>query len=235
VAIDPEVTECSERCLEAHGVADADDSGGVEQDLRDQLADREVLLAELDHRLKNIMMMIAGFLALQARRAESPETRAALHDVMLRVQGLERAQQALLKLGAWERVDLRPFLAEVVGQLILLEGRPEVRFEAFGTSLECSVAQASALGLVVNELATNSLKHAFPKGGGLLTLEVRQEPGGRGVVIIADNGVGWGGQPTRHDRGIGLRLIEALSRHAGAKITLTSDAGARAVLEFPVE
>lgn len=208
----------------------------TEQALRSALAESEVLFAELDHRMKNIMQMIAGFLSVQASRAEHPETKAALRDVMRRVQGLDVAQRALLKLGALDRVELGAFLGSVVSELMALEPRPDVTFEASAQPVEASVDQASALGLIVNELVTNALKHAFPGRPGEIRLEVGPLPNGRGRIVVADNGVGRSeqGRP-KAASGLGMTLIDALAGQAQAEIAFTDGAGTQAVVEFPVK
>lgn len=208
---------------------------GAEQALRSALADREVLYAELEHRMKNVMQMITSFLSLQASRAELPETKAALHDVMRRVQGLDVAQRALLKLGALDRVDLAQFLPAILRERMLLDARPDVTCDVAVEAVEASVDQASALGLVVNELAMNALKHAFPGGGGVIRLEVRHLSNGRAQVVVADNGIGLPGGPIPQcEGGLGMALIHALSRQAHAELLLSGDGGTRAALDFPL-
>jgi two-component sensor histidine kinase len=206
----------------------------TEQALRSALVESEVLFAELEHRTKNIMQMIAGLLSVQASRAEHPETKAALRDVMRRVQGLDAAQRALNKLGALDRVELGPFLGAVVQELMALEPRPGVTFEVSAQPVETSVDQASALGLIVNELVTNALKHAFPNRGGEIRLEVGPLGESRGRVVVADNGVGRSEDQPRNGRGLGMTLINALAGQARAELAFTNDAGTRAVVEFPV-
>jgi two-component sensor histidine kinase len=201
--------------------------------LRSALTESQVLLAELDHRMKNVMQMIAAFLSLQAKDAKTPEVRAALNDVMRRVQGLDVAQRALLKLGALDNVNLSAFLPAVIEELMALEGRPGVTCELAVRPVDTSVDQASALGLVVSELTTNALKHAFPGGGGVIRLEVGPVGADRGRVVVTDNGVGLSGFESRDD-GLGMNLIQALARQARAQLAIATDAGFRAALEFPL-
>lgn len=204
----------------------------TEAALRQALADKEILYAELEHRTKNIMMMIVSFLSLQAARSKTEEAKVALRDVMRRVHGLNVAQRALVKLGVLDRVDLGRFLPEVVKELLSLEGRRAIRFETSTEHCETSVTQASALGLIVNELTTNALKHAFPDGSGVLSLEVRCTKA-EGSVVVSDDGVGSPSAPHANgDTGIGLHLSEALSRQAGAELTVAVDRGTRCSLRF---
>lgn len=210
-------------------------ASGTEQALRSALTDREVLFAELEHRVRNVMQMIAGFLSFQAAQATLPETKAALADVMRRIQGLDVAQRALLKLGAFDRVDLGAYLSAVLEELMTLEARPGVTCELAIQPVETGVDQASALGLVVSELAVNALKHAFPSGGGVIRLEVEALPVERCRVAVVDNGVGVSDDaPRPREGGLGMSLVEALSRQAFARLVLSGDKGMRAELEFPL-
>lgn len=161
-----------------------------EPELRAALAERNILFAELEHRTRNTLQMIAGFLQLAAKAAEHPEAKAALKDVMRRVQMVDVAERTLLSLAAIDRVDLGIFLPQVVNELMALEGRGGVNFESSAECVVTSVHQATALGMVVNELATNALKHAFPGGSGMLRLEVRSLEDGRAQAVVVDDGVG---------------------------------------------
>lgn len=201
--------------------------------LRSALRERDILFAELEHRTHNNLQMVVGFVALAAKRAEHPETEAALQDVMRRVQMIDAAERALFKRGAFERVDLGEFLPEVVKELMALDGRPGVQAQYAVEPVETSVRQASALGLAVNELAMNALKHAFPGGSGRLTLELRRIGGDRAQIAVVDTGVGVASATSATKRGgMGAQIIEGLCRQAGAVIELTSNGGTHAVLEF---
>jgi two-component sensor histidine kinase len=201
--------------------------------LRRALNERDILFAELEHRTRNNLQMVVGFIALAAKRAEHPEAKAVLQDVMRRVQMVDAAERALFKRGAFERVELAEFLPEVVKELMALDGRPGVKAEFAVEPVETSVRQASALGLVVNELATNALKHAFPGGHGRLMLELRRSGDMRALIVVADTGVGIAKTASATKCvGMGTQIIEGLCQQAEAVLELTSNAGTRAVLEF---
>jgi two-component sensor histidine kinase len=137
-----------------------------DQELQIALQNKDVLFAELEHRSRNTLQMISAFLAMAANSAKHPETKSALRDVRRRVESVDAAERALLKLAADDRVDLAEFLPEVVKELMVLETRPGLRFEMAVEPVETTVRQASSLGMIVNELTLNAMKHAYPAGGG---------------------------------------------------------------------
>jgi two-component sensor histidine kinase len=202
------------------------------RDLRLALIEKDVLFAELEHRTRNNLQMIVGLIALTARQARHPEAKAALQDIMRRVQMVDAAERALFSRAAFDRVDLADFLPEVVNELIVLDGRPQVQTEIAVEHVETSVRQASALALIVNELATNALKHAFPDDQGVLRLELRPIAQARAQIVVVDSGVGIADPSSSRRQGMGTRIVEGLCRQAGAELTVTSAGGTRAIVEF---
>lgn len=148
----------------------------------------DLLLRETNHRCCNDLQLVVSLLALQSRRADSDETREALADVMERVAILARARSAqhrerTLSLEAALRQvceALQP-QAEPRSILISLEARYEAR--------ELSAAHTTTLGLVVNELTTNAIKHAFDDGGsGVIRVSIGRNASGDVVIVVEDNG-----------------------------------------------
>ncbi len=148
----------------------------------------DLLLRETNHRCCNDLQLVVSLLALQSRRAGNDETREALADVMERVAILARARSAqhrerTLSLEAALRQvceALQP-QAEPRSILISLEARYEAR--------ELSAAHTTTLGLVVNELTTNAIKHAFDDGGsGVIRVSIGRNASGDVVIVVEDNG-----------------------------------------------
>jgi len=192
-----------------------------------QIQDRDLFLAEFDHRMKNNFAIVAGLLDMQKRRAGNPATAEALEAAQLRVDSIARAHLHLYRGGDQPgTVEIRDYLGDLCAAL------SESLFLRGGITLNCDSDEAAvprdravSIGLVVNELVTNAAKHAFPgRDLGSITVTFRAQEDGW-VLKVADDGVGMPATATAPgpDHGLGSRLIEAFARQAGGKITTTSD------------
>jgi two-component sensor histidine kinase len=197
-----------------------------------QIQDRDLFLAEFDHRMKNNFAIVAGLLDMQKRRASNPATAEALEAAQMRVDSIARAHLHLYRGGDQPgRIEIRDYLGDLCSAL------SESLFLRGGISLTCDSDEAAvprdravSIGLVVNELVTNAVKHAFPgRDLGSITVTFRTQEDGW-VLKVADDGVGMPAATTPGpDHGLGSRLIEAFARQAGGKITTTSDGSGTSV------
>jgi two-component system, sensor histidine kinase PdtaS len=211
------------------------------EERRRAVDDRETLLAELHHRVKNNTQATTSFLALQASRAEDPAVASALRTAATRVMLASGVQDRMFRLSGADGVDLGPELADTGRVAMDAAGRPGIAFEArIEATLVVPVAQATPLALIVNELVTNAARHAFPAGrGGRVVLTVRRPAPGLGEVRVEDDGIGL---PVEiFDRRIprrclGLHLVPRLARQARASFRMErphGGSGTVAVVAFP--
>lgn len=202
-----------------------------------EIADRDLFLAEFDHRMKNNFAIVAGLLDMQRRRATEPATVEALETAQMRVDSIARAHRHLYRgSGQPGTVAIREYLGGLCAAL------SESLFLRGGITLSCDCDEADlprdravSVGLVVNELVTNAAKHAFPgRDLGTIVVTFRAKAAGW-EVVVADNGVGLPQAATAPgaDHGLGSRLIEAFARQAGGKLRTDSDrTGTRVALEL---
>ncbi|MDB5703301.1 MAG: hypothetical protein JWN66_417 [Sphingomonas bacterium] len=203
-----------------------------------QIADRDLFLAEFDHRMKNNFAIVAGLLDLQKRRATDPATAEALGTAQMRVDSIARAHRHLYR-GTDQpgTVEMRDYLGDLCVAL------SESLFLRGGITLACHSDEAAvprdravSIGLVINELVTNAAKHAFPgRDLGSIAVTFRNREEGGWTVTVADDGVGMPevAATPGPDHGLGNRLIEAFARQAGGKIATDSDrTGTRVVMEL---
>ena len=202
-----------------------------------QIADRDLFLAEFDHRVKNNFAIVAGLLDMQKRRASDPATVEALGTAQMRVDSIARAHRHLYRGGDHPgTVEMKDYLGDLCAALA------ESLFLRGGITLVCDCDEAAvprdravSIGLVINELVTNAAKHAFPRRDlGTIAVTFRAKQDGW-VVTVADDGVGMPEAIAAPgpDNGLGSRLIEAFARQAGGTITTESGAsGTRVMLEL---
>ena len=178
-------------------------------------------LAEIDHRTKNNYQTVLALIQLQAGRSREPEVKAALQQVADRIQAVNLATEHLAQrsedIGT---VRLGDHLCQLCEQVERGLSRDGVQVVCDVANLTASSEKAIYLSIIVNELVTNALKHAFEnRNHGLI--KIGSTANGQGVcIIVEDDGCGLGDAKSRG--GMGTRLVERFVRQLGAKHEVTS-------------
>ncbi len=206
-----------------------------EERIRSLLQEKELLLREVHHRVKNNMNAAMGLLTLQAQAAASPEAGAALREAHGRLQAMAVLYDKLYRTENLRAVDVREYLPPLVDEVVRVFSSPaRVAAETRAASFPLGVEILSPLGIIINELLTNALKHAFPgRSHGRIRVTADRE-GGRAVIAVEDDGVGMPGEPP--PGGFGTQLVQMLARQIGGTLRCEAGAGGsgtRWVLEFP--
>ena len=205
--------------------------------IRSSLLEKEVLLKEIHHRVKNNLQIIASLLDLQARQVEhETAATASLVDSRNRVRSMALVHEHLYQTEDLARIDLAQYLDELCRNLTSSFGEVigAVNLHTHVEDVAFDVDTAIPLGLIINELVSNALKYAFPdKRPGELRVTLRGlEPGGY-ELSVADDGVGL---PEALDIAtastLGLQLVTALSRQIHGTIDVDRTEGTRFVIDF---
>ncbi|RAI57027.1 sensor histidine kinase [Roseicella frigidaeris] len=206
------------------------------EDHQRALEEREELLSELHHRVKNNAQATTSFLSLQANRASDPTVAAALRAAAMRVMLATLVQDRMFRVPPDGGVELGTELATTARTALEVAGRPGIELVlALEDSLTLPVAQATPIALIVNELVVNAARHAFPGGRpGRISLSLRRPGAGLGEVVVADDGIGLDQTlPRNTPRGcLGLHLMPRLARQAHATLRIDGSQGVTAVLHF---
>jgi NO-binding membrane sensor protein with MHYT domain/two-component sensor histidine kinase len=202
-----------------------------EQQLAASLADKEILLREIHHRVKNNLQVVTSLLRLELRNIDDPRARERIDTVVGRVGVMARLHEQLYRSVDLGRVDVAAHLRDLCADLASGMGERGVRVEVAAVPLWCDLDTAIPLGLIVNELVTNGLKHAYPQGGGTIRVALGKD-GERVEVSVSDDGVGSGGSGGVQDpgRGIGRGLVAALARQLNAELVTEGGPGMRTAL-----
>ncbi|WP_376087744.1 sensor histidine kinase [Roseomonas sp. CCTCC AB2023176] len=191
-----------------------------EAELQAALDQRDALMAEIHHRVKNNLQIVSSLLNLQAGRIADPAAAAEFVAARNRVRALATLHRHLYVQHAFEQVLLRPFLTELANGVFNSHNESPGERIALRLDLDdvpISVDQAVTLSLFVTEAVGNAVEHAFPDSArGTVRLEVLAE-GDQAVVTISDDGAGL---PDRKDRprGLGLTLIEGFAKQLGGAL-----------------
>jgi PAS domain S-box-containing protein len=205
----------------------------LERERDEALEKHKWLLAELNHRVKNHLQMVTAMLALQAAAGDAA-LRDAFEQAIRRIETVAELHGRLYRDGTPGAVDLAAYLADICQGLkrSLLEGRA-IRLAWSAPPGELALDRAVPLGLIVNELVTNAIKHAFPAGrGGQITVRL-EAAGGQARLEVSDDGLGLA--PGMDAGGFGTRLVQGLARQIGATLTLAAGAGTTHRLDFALD
>jgi two-component sensor histidine kinase len=212
----------------------ADAIVGRDASLRDSLAQKDALMREIHHRVKNNLQVISSLLNMQQRALTDPAARAAMSDTRQRITALALIYRALYQGPDLKRVDLRPFLEELTAQLVageMMRG-PPVRTELHVDALVIDPDRLAPLALFAVEAITNAQKHAFAGRGGTLsvTFTVRGE---EAELEISDDGQA--GEDALTAAGVGRTLMTAFARQLRGRAELVRNphGGVSARLFFP--
>jgi two-component sensor histidine kinase len=192
---------------------------------------REVLLRELQHRVKNNFQIILAAIGIQKRRFKTEETSRALDHVANRINAISLAHDQLAPGQDGQTVDVASYLRALCASIERQVDNVAIEVEA--DEIEMSIDRAVPLGLILNEAATNSLKHAFDGDGGRIDVKLQAGVGyGQGRLTVADNGRGLKEARTG---GSGLKLIASLARQIGGEVEqASSDGGTSTSITFPI-
>jgi two-component sensor histidine kinase len=204
--------------------------------LRQTVSEKETLFQELNHRVKNNLQLISSLLSLQSSKIKDPQARQGLEVSLDRVHSISLVHDLLYRRADISYVDVPTYLKALIERITtayLAGGRIECTVDADPLSL--SPDQCIRLALIVNEVVTNAVKHAFPDGrNGHITVTFRRAEGVL-RLSVADDGVGLVGQPEAETSHLGMTIVELLAKYLGGACQQDSGAfGTIVTVTFPV-
>lgn len=195
------------------------------------LQEKEVLLREVNHRVKNNLQAVSNLLYLQSSYVQSEQTRRQLQDAQDRVKSIALIHEKLYQTQNFVEIDFPEYVRSLGNELIRsYRARGEqIRLvvKSDGTPLE--VDTAVTLGIIANELISNALKHAFPEEKtGEISIELRREPDGRLSLAVSDDGIGFPPEQELGQTGsLGLQLVQMLVGHLQGEVMLERNGGTK--------
>jgi len=195
--------------------------------LRCALAEREALLKELHHRVKNNLQVIMSLLEMQADAAAHPQALSSLAEARSRVGAIASMHELLYQSESFAEIDLFRYARRLVAHVVLFYQKDShVNVSVVGAAISVDLARAVPLGLLLNELVSNACKHAFPcNAEGKLEIRLKEADGAIHVQVN-DNGAGLpAGLDHRVSATLGLQLVHMLAKQLGGDVTFTSGGG----------
>jgi len=201
----------------------------TEETVRASLEEKVVLLKEVHHRVKNNLQIVISLLRLQAARTQNPEALDTLQDTGNRIRSMALLHDTLYRSENLARVNFTRYIESICSHLFRSYGSKTSRIKLEPRLAEVSVDldQAVSCGLIINELVSNALKHAFPEGrAGRITIELQTTPQKQIVLRVADDGVGLSPQLDIRQTGtLGHQLVFMLAEKLRGVVEVTRDHG----------
>jgi len=205
----------------------------IQEQLRESLSEKELLLREVHHRVKNNMQVISSLLAMQTTGGDEAVTRK-LEESQNRIRSIALIHEQLYRSTELEQIDARAYLETLASQLVQSFGVEGIALEVEVEALTLDIDQSMACGLIVNELVTNAVKYAFPGGRrGTIRVTLREGPEGERQLEVKDDGRGLDGPLPTNSRSLGMSLIATLARQLRGRHEIDGTHGTRVRVTFP--
>ncbi len=208
----------------------------AEEEIKRQLSEKENLLKEVHHRIKNNIASIEGLLRMQADSTENTEVKNALLDAISRVQSIRVLYEKLLLGKDYQEISVKSYIESLVDSLVLvLSDSRNVTIEKRLTDFTLNSNLVIPIGIIINELFTNIFKYAFKgKIDGLISITL-DKTDDQVTLTIKDNGIGIDARFFKNKTpGFGLTIVKMLSEQLKGTYTIENDNGAKSVLKFKI-
>jgi PAS domain S-box-containing protein len=210
----------------------------AEEQLKASLQEKELLLKEVHHRVKNNLQVICSIFSLQSQYIEDPQILSVLEDSQNRIRSMALIHEKLYQSDTLAKIDFGEYVKSLASNLLSSYNintrliRTRLRVDSVSLTIDTAIP----CGLIINELVSNSLKHAFPNGmAGEISIDLSVESEDKMRLTVRDNGVGLPeGFDFKKNNSLGLRLVRALTRQIQGSLNATSSEGACFQITFPI-
>jgi PAS domain S-box-containing protein len=208
----------------------------AEDRLQASLQEKEVLLREIHHRVKNNMQVISSLLNLQSRHIQDPTVLEMFKESQRRIRSMALIHERLYHSSDLSRIEFSQYLRNLATHLFhsyqVDSARVQLRIEA--EEIHLNINTAIPCGLIINELISNALKHAFPEGrSGSLSLDLHKVSGDGYLLRVKDDGVGFPkALDFRKTETLGMQIVRTLVSQIDGSIDLTREKGTEFTIHF---
>ncbi len=198
----------------------------IQRRLSESVAEKELLLRELHHRVKNNIQVISSLLAMQSTDGD-PEVARRLEESQNRIRSIALIHEQLYRSSELAHIEARDYLEVLSSQLLQSFGQAgAVRLELDTDSVQLDIDQSMACGLIVNELVTNALKHAYPQGrAGVIRVGLRVRSDDELELSVSDDGPGLNGSQAGAAPTLGMSLVRTLARQLRGRVEVDGSGG----------
>jgi PAS domain S-box-containing protein len=220
-------------------IVDISDRKHKEERIQSALKEKDILLGEIHHRVKNNLQIVYSLLDLQSTHINDEKVLGMMRESQNRIRSMALIHQTLYKSKDFARVDFRSFLDALVPNLIssYLACPERIDLSINSNNVLLPIDAAIPCGLVVSELISNALKHAFPNNTqGRITIDLAYRTAATVVLSVADNGIGISGDfDINQTPTLGLQLVSMLADQLGGELTIRRSAPTCFAIHFPLQ
>jgi two-component system, chemotaxis family, CheB/CheR fusion protein len=204
-----------------------------DEKIKNLLSEKEMLLKEVHHRIKNNMNIIRSILSMQSSKMENPEVDTVFQDAIARIESMEILYDKLYRSENYEYISIREYLTQLMNEIVeMFPERQKIVIESKIDDFEIASKPIFSLGLIINELITNAMKYAFTgREDGLLRISVRNTDN-HVVLVFEDNGIGIAELDKEQEKGFGMTLIEILVDQINGSYIIENTGGTKYIIEF---
>jgi len=205
--------------------------------MEQSISEQRVLLAEVNHRVKNNLAIIVSLLNMQLNSARNKETKNAIQVVHNRVMSMALVHLKMYETKSKSAVQLEPYIKELVSEIDnSISLNEKIAFEYDLDVINLDVSSSIPIGLIINELITNAIKHAFsdiktPK----IFISLKRINERIIELTVRDNGIGYIGDKLENEEGVGISLIQSLTDQLDGKCSFENEGGTIFHLVFPAK
>ncbi len=216
-------------------IRDITDRKQAEDRIIASLHEKEVLLKEVHHRVKNNLQIISALLSLQSSYLTDEDIIKIFRDSQNRIKSMALVHENLYRSKDLDKVDFNEYINQLASYLSQSYGDlvGKIKFKVNSENVYLNINTAIPCGMIINELVSNTLKHAFPDGrSGEVCVDLSSEDGGF-MLVVSDNGAGIKGDINiKESKTLGFRLIDTLVRQIDGKMSFDTSNGTRCEIHF---
>ncbi|MFC2102372.1 sensor histidine kinase [Bacteroidota bacterium] len=215
-------------------LAEFNEKASMEEELRNASEQKMVMLKEIHHRVKNNLAIVISMLSMQMRQVADPQLKRIISDIELRIRSMALIHEHLYRSEDLDRIRLHEYLKALTTIVLSSASSPNVSLDTDFLEMDASIETALPIGLITNELLTNSIKYAFPdnKEGNIHVKLMASE--GMILLSISDNGCGLPkGFKVEDQTTLGLFIVKLLVEQINGKLKIDTTAGTSFTVIFP--
>ena len=196
--------------------------------------EKEVLLSEIHHRVKNNMAIISSFMQMQSMQVNEEHVKQMLRECKQRIKAMALIHEKLYQSNNIFKISMEGYIWEMINDIKKMYEMPDVAVTINVKDITFKLDTLIPLGLIINEIISNSFKHGFTNiRNPQVVIDVISD-NGFAILSISDNGKGFIDDESNSNRTLGLNIIDSLSKQIEAQVTRTTEDGVRYVLRLPI-
>lgn len=215
-------------------LAEFNEKNRIEEELRHASAQKNIMIKEMHHRVKNNLAIVISMLSMQLRHIPDPALKRIISDIEMRIRSMALIHEHLYRSEDLDRIRLHEYLRALTTIILSSCSSPVITLESDFEPMDVSIESALPIGLITNELMTNSIKYAFQgKKGGTIKTRLNQLNGTISLTI-SDDGVGLpAGFQIEDQKTLGIFIVKLLTEQLNGEIEIDSTEGTSFCISFP--